>query len=216
MAEYLVASGVKQFSISETQKFGHITYFFNGNCSGKFDENLETYEEIPSDRVPFETKPEMKCREITNRVLEVIKDKDYKLIKLNFPNGDMVGHTGVFDAAVKSLEAMDTCIGDIAQAVKEEGGILIVSADHGNSDDMYEHNKDGSVVTDENGRKKPKTSHSLNPVPVVIYDPEYQGEYDQNLQEDLGISSLAATTLNLMGYKAPEDYDPSIVKMKEA
>ena len=210
MAEYLVATGVKQFSISETQKFGHVTYFWNGNRTGYFNEQLEQYVEVPSDRVPFEQRPAMKCAEITDRVIEVIEQGEYQMIKLNFPNGDMVGHTGVFQAVLASLESMDLQIGRIKKAVEKAGGILILTADHGNSDDMYEHKKD-KLVLKENGKPKAKTSHSLNPVPFLVYDPDYSGEYSRELNEGLGISSVAATCMGLLGYEAPEDYDRSII-----
>lgn len=210
MAEYLVATGVTQFSISETQKFGHMTYFWNGNRTGYFDESLETYVEILSDIVPFEQRPAMKCAEIADKVIEVIAQGEYQLIKLNFPNGDMVGHTGVFQAVLSSLEAMDLQIGRIKTAVEKAGGILILTADHGNSDDMYEH-KNGKTVYKENGKPKAKTSHSLNPVPFLIYDPSYNSEYPQTLVEGLGISSVTATCINLLGYRPPEDYDQSII-----
>lgn len=214
MAEYLVSSGVKQFSISETQKYGHVTYFFNGNRSGKFDNDLETYVEIPSDRVPFEQRPWMKCAEITDKVIEVLKSGSYDFIKMNYPNGDMVGHTGIYQAVLCSMEGMDLQLGRLKQAVKDAGGILLLTADHGNADDMYEHNKDGSVSRKEDGSPKGKTSHSLNPVPFIIYDPNFDGEYETQLREGLGISSIAATCMNLMGYEPPKDYDPSIVSMK--
>jgi len=214
MAEYLVATGVKQYSISETQKFGHMTYFFNGNKSGKFSDKLETYVEVPSDRCPFEERPAMKCAEITDKVIETIEGGEYELIKLNFPNGDMVGHTGIYQAVVCSMEAMDLSIGRIKKAVAKAGGVLILSADHGNSDDMYEHDKKGNVVIKEDGKPRAKTSHSLNPVPCIIYDPEYKGDYSTTLVEGLGISSLAATTINFLGYEAPADYDPSVLQKK--
>lgn len=214
MAEYLVASGVKQFSISETQKFGHVTYFFNGNRSGKFDDKLETYVEIPSDNVPFEQRPWMKCAEITDKVIEVLKGGEYDLIKMNYPNGDMVGHTGIYQAVLCSMEGMDLQLGRLKKAVTEAGGILLLTADHGNADDMYEHAKDGSVSRKEDGSPKGKTSHSLNPVPFIIYDPEYNGEYEIELNSGLGISSIASTCMNLMGFEPPKDYDSSIVTMK--
>lgn len=214
MAEFLCASGVKQFSISETQKFGHVTYFFNGNKSGMFDETLEEYVEIPSDKVPFEERPWMKCAEITDRVLEEIESGKWDLIKLNYPNGDMVGHTGVFEAVVCSMEAMDLQIGRLKDAVEKAGGVMVITADHGNADDMYEHGKDGSVKLKSNGDPKSKTSHSLNLVPCIIYDPEYNGEYDKTLNTGLGISSIPATCMNLLGFDAPEDYDASIINLK--
>lgn len=213
MAEYLCASNVRQFSISETQKYGHVTYFFNGNRTEKFNEKLETYVEIPSDRVPFEQRPWMKCAEITDRVIEAIKSNSYDFIKLNYPNGDMVGHTGIYQAVICSMEGMDLQLGRLKQAVKAAGGILILTADHGNADDMFEHAKDGSVKRKADGSPKAKTAHSLNPVPFILYDPNYDQEYEESLAEGLGISSIAATCLNLLGFIPPEDYDPSIITL---
>ncbi len=212
MSEYLVASGVKQYSISETQKFGHITYFFNGNRTEKFDDNLETYVEIPSDILPFEQRPWMKCADIADNVIKVIEGGEYEFIKMNFPNGDMVGHTGNWEAVLCSMEALDLSIGRIKEAVEKAGGVMVISADHGNSDDMFEHDKKtGNVVRKENGKPKAKTSHSLNPVPCIIYDPESRHEYSDKLNEGLGISSLAATCIELLGYEPPEDYDKSVL-----
>lgn len=213
MAEYLCATDVRQFSISETQKFGHVTYFFNGNRTGKFDDKLEDYVEIPSDIVPFEQRPWMKCAEIADRVIKEVESGKWDFIKLNFPNGDMVGHTGVFEAVVCSMEAMDLQIGRIWDAVSAAGGIMVVTADHGNADDMYEHAKDGSVKTKADGEPKSKTSHSLNPVPCIICDDNYNGEYSKTLKDGLGISSIAATCMTLLGYVPPEDYDPSVVTL---
>ena len=215
MGEYLTASGVHLMAISETQKYGHVTYFFNGNKLGKFDEKLEDYIEIKSDVVPFEQRPWMKCAEIADAVIDAIKSGKYQHIRLNFPNGDMVGHTGVFNAVVCSMEAMDLQLGRIKQAVEEAGGIMCITADHGNSDDMYEHAKDGSVKMNKDGSPKAKTSHSLNPVPAIIYDPEYKGEYDQSgLNQGLGISSWPATIMQLMGFVPPADYDKSLVNLR--
>ena len=213
MAEYLCKSGIRQFSISETQKFGHVTYFFNGNKTGKFDEKLEEYVEIPSDIVPFEERPWMKCAEIADRVIAEVESGKWDLIKLNFPNGDMVGHTGVFEAVVCSMEAMDLQIGRIWDAIRKAGGVMVVTADHGNADDMYEHGKDGSLKLKKDGEPKSKTSHSLNPVPCIICDSAYNGEYSKELKTGLGISSIPATLMNLLGYDAPEDYDPSVITL---
>jgi len=211
MAEYLAASGVRQFSISETQKFGHVTYFWNGNRTGYFDESMEKYFEVKSDIVPFEQRPAMKCAEIADKVIEVINKGDFELIKLNFPNGDMVGHTGNFQATLASIEIMDIQIGRIRDAIEGAGGILILTADHGNSDDMFERNKRGEIVFRDDGKPKPKTSHSLNPVPFLLYDPLYSGEYSIEFREGLGISSIAGTCINLLGYQAPEDYDKGVI-----
>ncbi len=215
LGEYLAASKVRMLAISETQKYGHVTYFFNGNRTGKFDERLEDYVEVPSDRVPFEERPWMKCAEITDKVLEAIGSGKYDFIRLNFPNGDMVGHTGVYEAVVCGLEGMDLQLGRLKLAIEKAGGIMVISADHGNSDDMFEHEKKtGAVTIKADGTPRAKTSHSLNPVPCVIYDPASQGEYGPALKEGLGISSLAATCIELLGYKAPADYDPSVLGLK--
>ena len=215
IGEYLAASGVKSLAISETQKYGHVTYFFNGNRTGKFSEALEDYVEVPSDRVPFEQRPWMKCAEITDKVLEAIDSGAYRFIRLNFPNGDMVGHTGVFQSVVCSMEAMDIQLGRLAEGIRKAGGVMLISADHGNSDDMLEHDKKTKkVLLDKDGNPKAKTSHSLNPVPCVIYDPECKGEYERNLAEGLGISSLTATCLDLLGFVPPTDYDRSVLSMK--
>ncbi|MDR2792560.1 MAG: 2,3-bisphosphoglycerate-independent phosphoglycerate mutase [Treponema sp.] len=216
LGEYLAASGVRTLAISETQKYGHVTYFFNGNRTGKFDEKLEDYVEIKSDVVPFEQRPWMKCADITDRVLEAITSGKYDFIRLNFPNGDMVGHTGVYQAVICSMESMDIQLGRLIKAVEEAGAAMVITADHGNSDDMFEHDKkSGAVVRKADGTPKAKTSHSLNPVPCIVYDPDYRGEYDNTrLNEGLGISSIAATCIDLLGFIPPEGYDASVLKMR--
>jgi len=215
MGEYLVKSGVRQLAISETQKFGHVTYFFNGNRSGKFDESLEDYVEILSDIVPFEERPWMKAAEITDKVVDAINSNEYRFIRLNYANGDMVGHTGIVEAVEIAVETVDLCLTRLVAAVKKANGILIVTADHGNSDDMYEHDKKtGEVALDaETGRPKMRTAHSLNPVPVYIYDPAGTANVRLSGQKDPGISNLAATCLMLLGFEPPEDYTPSIVEV---
>ena len=161
MDELLCRSGVTQLAISETQKFGHVTYFFNGNRSGKFDDRLEEYVEIPSDIVPFEQRPWMKCAEITDYVVKAIRENKFRFIRLNYPNGDMVGHTGVYQSPHVAVEAVDICIGRIVEAVRDAKGILVLSADHGNADDMYEHDEKTGKVR----MRSPKTSSS---VPVKV------------------------------------------------
>ncbi len=208
--EYLCALGLRTLACSETQKYGHVTYFYNGNKSGRIDDKLETYLEVPSDIVPFEQRPWMKGAEITDTMVEGILSGNYDFLRCNFPNGDMVGHTGVFQAAKIGVECVDLCIGRIRRAVEKVGGVLVITADHGNADDMFEHKKDGSLSM-ENGQPKVKTAHSLNPVPCIVYDPDFQGEYQTTLREGLGISSIAATCINLLGYEAPADYDPSVL-----
>jgi len=213
VGEYLVRAGVKQLAISETQKFGHVTYFFNGNRSGKFDDALEDYIEVRSDIVPFEQRPWMKAAEITDKVVEAILDDKYDFIRLNYANGDMVGHTGILQAVEIAVETVDLCLARLVNAVKKANGILVVTADHGNSDDMYECNyKTGEIIYDEKtGKPKPRTAHSLNPVFAYVFEPTGRIKMKLSKHKDLGISSLAATCLTLLGFEPPEDYTPSIV-----
>ncbi len=220
MGELLGKAGIRQLAISETQKFGHVTYFFNGNRSGKFNEQLEEYVEIPSDCLPFEQRPWMKAAEITDYVVGAIRDNKFPFIRLNYPNGDMVGHTGVYQATQIGVETVDLCLGRLIEAVKAAGGILVVSADHGNADDMFEHDAiTGKVKNDPvTGKPKAKTSHSLNPVPCFVFDAAGTAGLTLSAAAaaaSLGISSLAATCLVLLGFVPPPDYDASIVEIRK-
>lgn len=213
--EYLAKAGEKQYAISETQKYGHVTYFWNGNRSGKFSEDLEDYYEVPSDVVPFEQRPWMKCAEITDKLIEALKSGKYSFLRVNFPNGDMVGHTGVIRAAVISMEALDLCLGRILKAVDEVGAIAIVTADHGNADEMYETDKKtGAVKTDKNGKPKAKTAHTLNPVPCIFYDNFYSDKYNVVTDGKYGLANIAATVTTLMGYEPLKVWEKSIVTLK--
>ena len=216
MSEYLTLSGVKQLAISETQKYGHVTYFWNGNRSGKFSEELETYIEIPSDVVPFEQRPWMKCAEITDKLIECIESGEYKYLRVNFPNGDMVGHTGSLLATRCSMEALDLQLARILKVLDKVGGIALITADHGNADEMYEMDKkSGQPKADKNGNYKAKTSHTLNPVPCIIYDNVTNGAYTVKADEGkFGLSNVAATMVNLLGYEAPAMWDESIIEVK--
>lgn len=205
VSEYLCAAGVKTFAVSETQKYGHVTYFWNGNRSGYIDETLETYVEIPSDRIEFDKAPQMKAREITHKVIELLKSGSYRFGRLNFPNGDMVGHTGSTKAAIQAVETVDACVGELLEVIKHLGGIAIVTADHGNADEMFS--------VDKKGGKSVKTAHSLNPVPFVIFDPQFSGEYRMADLQEKGLANIAATVLNLLGYEKPDDYNPSLIEM---
>ena len=214
MSEYLTLSGVKQLAISETQKYGHVTYFWNGNRSGKFSEELETYIEVPSDVVPFEQRPWMKCAEITDKLIECLESGEYKYLRVNFPNGDMVGHTGSLLATRCSMEALDLQLARILKALDKVGGVALITADHGNADEMYEMDKKtGLPKADKNGNFKSKTSHTLNPVPCIIYDNVTNGAYSVKADEgNFGLSNVAATMVNLMGFEAPAMWDESIIK----
>jgi len=206
VSEYLCAEGLTSFAISETQKFGHVTYFWNGNKSGYINEKLEIYIEIPSDRIQFDKAPKMKALEITEKTIEMLKSGKYQFGRLNFPNGDMVGHTGVMEAAIEAVETVDGCVGKLIEVVNSLGGITIVTADHGNADEMF---------TEKNGKREVRTAHTLNPVPFAIVDSGYKGEYKMAELPKRGLSNVAATLCNLLGYEKPEDYDPSLIEFIE-
>ena len=216
MSEFMANTGIPVLAISETQKYGHVTYFWNGNKSGKFDEELETYIEIPSDVVPFEQRPWMKCAEITDKLIECLQSGKYKYLRVNFPNGDMVGHTGSLAATRCSMEALDLQLGRILPVVDALGGVALITADHGNADEMYEMDKKTKQPkADKNGNFKSKTSHTLNPVPCIIYDnTDAKNSYTVKTDGAYGLSNVAATTVNLLGYKAPDVWDESIIEVK--
>lgn len=202
MSEYLCAEKVKTFAVSETQKFGHVTYFWNGNRSERFDENLETWVEIPSDDLEFNRAPAMKAAEIADATIELLRSGEYRFGRINFANGDMVGHSGDLEATVRAVEAVDQQVGRLLEAVSECGGTLMVTADHGNADEMF---------VEKNGRRVMRTAHSLNPVPFVIYDPRADAAYTLADVEEPGLANVAATALNLLGYRAPPDYLRSLI-----
>jgi len=217
VSEYLAESGVKQFALSETQKFGHVTYFWNGNRTEKFDDATEEYCEIPSDRIEFNERPWMKAGEITDEVIRQIKSGEYEFIRLNFPNGDMVGHTGDLEAAVIAAESVDLSLLRIIEVLRDAGGVAFITADHGNLDEMFEIDKKsgGFSVDSDTGELKKKTSHTLNPVPFIIYDPSFDGEYELNGDVSApGLGNAAATILNFLDYEKPDDYLPSLIKFK--
>lgn len=203
VSEYMCANGITAFAVSETQKYGHVTYFWNGNNSGYVNKDLETYVEIPSDRVQFDKTPKMKAYEITDKTIELLRSGRYRFGRINFPNGDMVGHTGVEKAIIASVEAVDECTEKLIKVVDELGGITLVLADHGNADEMY---------TLKDGKKIVCTAHSLNPVPCAIVDAGYKEEYKMANLSQRGLSNIAATLLNLLGFEKPEDYDPSLIE----
>ena len=212
MSEYLSNAGIRQFAISETQKYGHVTYFFNGNNSKKF--TTETWMEIPSDNCPFEDKPRMQADPITDEAIKAIESGEFEFVRINYPNGDMVGHTGVIPAVIESVEAVDEGVGRLMEALKKVNGVLICSADHGNSDDMVQlDKKTNELMRDAEGRLLLKTAHSLNPVPVYIYDPAGTAQANVAALDTPGISSLAATSITMLGFEPPEGYTPSLVNV---
>jgi 2,3-bisphosphoglycerate-independent phosphoglycerate mutase len=216
MGEILAAAHVSQLAISETQKYGHVTYFWNGNRSGMFDNHSETYVEIPSDRVPFEQRPWMKAAEITDRLIAELRTGKHKFARVNYANGDMVGHTGSFDATVVAVETVDLQLARLAKAVEELEGILVVTADHGNADEMFQRDKKGKVLRDAHGQPVAKTSHTLSPVPFFIHDPMRGDRYeiDPARAQGAGIASVTATCLELLGFVPPDDLESSLLRFR--
>ncbi|MEO5876669.1 MAG: 2,3-bisphosphoglycerate-independent phosphoglycerate mutase [Streptosporangiaceae bacterium] len=212
VSEYLAAERITQWAGSETQKFGHMTYFWNGNRSEAFDPETETYIEIPSDQVPFDERPWMKSAETADAIIEAITSGDYRFIRANFAGGDMVGHTGSFEPAIIAMESVDLAIGRIRLEVARRHGCLVVTADHGNAEDMVEREKDGTPMLLEDGSPRWKTAHSTNPIPFIIDD--HSGR-TLSLREDLpeaGLANVAATLVELLGFQAPSEYDPTLLK----
>jgi 2,3-bisphosphoglycerate-independent phosphoglycerate mutase len=210
LGEYMAKTGLKQYAISETQKFGHVTYFWNGNRSGYFNEQLETYKEIPSDILPFDQAPKMKAQEITDELIQQIESQKYDFLRVNYANGDMVGHTGNFKATVEGLEFLDICIGRLKEACEKSNCALLITADHGNADEMYQLDKKGNVIKSPEGKPLPKTSHTLNPVNFSLVYSSQNWKLNPNVPAP-GLGNIAATILDILGYEAPEGYLPSLL-----
>ena len=211
--EWFSKAGIKQFACSETQKFGHVTYFWNGNRSGKLEG--ETYQEVPSDVVPFEQRPWMKAAEIADAMIAALKSGKYKTLRCNFANGDMVGHTGNFRAATMAIEAVDLSLARILPVIDAMGGVALITADHGNADEMYElDKKTKQPAQNKDGSFKAKTAHTLNPVPLILYDNATGGKLGLKQSEKAGLSNIAAITANLLGLEKHAKWDESLLVIK--
>ena len=208
--EWFAKSGIAQFACSETQKFGHVTYFWNGNRSGKFEG--ETWQEVPSDVVPFEQRPWMKAAEVADAMIAALKTGKYRTLRCNFANGDMVGHTGHFRAATMAIEAVDLSLARLLAAVDAAGGIALITADHGNADEMYEiDKKTKQPATNPDGSIKAKTAHTLNPVPLILYDNVSGGKLGLRQTDAAGLSNIAAIIANLLGFEKHPSWDESLL-----
>ena len=213
MGEFLALHGRRQLACSETQKFGHVTYFFNGNRSGMFDESREQYIEIPSDNCDFSERPWMKAAEITDASLLAIDERRPDFVRLNYANGDMVGHTGVLKSAIEAMESLDVALSRFVNGVLARDGVCLVTADHGNCEQMGERDKKTGLplVGSSPEGFVANTSHSRFPVPVALAT-KRPNAY-QMVPSD-GLSSLAAvsaTCLNLLGFEEPEGYLPGFI-----
>jgi 2,3-bisphosphoglycerate-independent phosphoglycerate mutase len=204
LGEYLCASGTTSFAIAETQKFGHVTYFWNGNNTGYIDDKLEKYVEIPSDKITFDLRPWMKAAEVTDAVIDAIRSGKYKFIRLNYANGDMVGHTGVPASIRIAVETVDLCLDRLLKTVRDTRGVAMITADHGNADCMW---------TEKKGVRMPMVAHTKNPVPFIIKDYSGVNRFSLKRIDNPGLSNVAATICNLLGYRAPQEYDPSLIEL---
>lgn len=200
LSELLVENGLRQYAVSETQKYGHVTYFWNGNKSEKFSEELETFKEIPSDKVSFDERPWMKSAEVTDDVIEAMKSGKYDFIRCNYPNGDMVGHTGSLDATIIGVESVDLGLARVLKVADEIGATVLITADHGNADEMLEKNKKGELQV--------RTAHSLNKVPFIIYDNDTTYTIKDG---EFGLANVAPTVAKLLGLTAPACWEESMI-----
>ncbi|MBN8442161.1 MAG: 2,3-bisphosphoglycerate-independent phosphoglycerate mutase [Thauera sp.] len=212
-AEWFSRMGLAQFACSETQKFGHVTYFWNGNRSNRFEG--ETWQEVPSDVVPFEQRPWMKAAEITDAMIAALQLGQYKVLRCNYANGDMVGHTGNFRAATMAIEAVDLALSRLLPVIDAAGGVALITADHGNADEMFElDKKTKQPAQNKDGSYKAKTAHTLNPVPLILYDNVSGGRLGLQQTETAGLSNIAATVANLIGFDKHEKWDESVLVVK--
>jgi len=202
LGEYLCTEGVTTYAIAETQKFGHVTYFWNGNKSGYLDENLEEYVEIRSDKITFDLRPWMKAAEITDALIAAIISGKYKNIRVNYANGDMVGHTGVPVSVRIAVETVDLMLRRLLPVLKKVQGIAVITADHGNADCMW---------TEKNGKRTAMVAHTRNPVPFIVKDFSKSNAFVLQNVKGAGLANVAATVLNLLGFEAPVDFEPSLL-----
>ena len=190
LGAYWSGLGLKQFRCAETEKYAHVTFFFNDYTEKSFPG--EDRQIVPSPRIrTYDLKPEMCAYEVADVVLQRLDSNKYDVMVINFANPDMVGHTGILDAAIKAAEAVDTCVGKILDKVKQSGGAAIVTADHGNFEKMIDGNPDN-----------PHTAHTVGDVPLVIFDEKYKG---RKLRPEGTLADIGPTLLDMMGLKQPEE-----------
>ncbi len=205
--------GIRQFRLTETQKYPHVTFFFNGGYREPLDPEMEDYILIPSDRgVSFADAPEMKAADIADKAVELVRSGHYGFGLINFANADMVGHCGKIEPAIRAVEAVDRAVGRIIEALEATGGYALITADHGNAEQMLIERPDGSAEA--------STKHSINPVPCILYDPGFDDSYrlrqasgdEQDLRTTPGLAHIAATLFEMMGREPPQDLFPSLIE----
>ena len=194
LGEYISDKGMTQLRIAETEKYAHVTFFFNGGVEKQYPGEERILVKSPS-VATYDLQPEMSAYEVTDKLVPAIKSGKYDMIILNFANCDMVGHTGVFDAAVKAVEVVDECVGKVVDAIREMGGVALITADHGNADKMV----------DDDG--EPFTAHTTNPVPFCVIG------YDCELKDGGRLADIAPTMLQILGLPQPKEMDgTSLIK----
>ena len=188
--EWLAAHDMKQARIAETEKYAHVTFFFNGGVEQPNEGEDRILVNSPKDVATYDLKPEMSAPQVCEKLLDAIRSEKYDVIVINFANPDMVGHTGVISAAIKAIETVDECVGKAVQAVKDVDGVLFICADHGNAEQMIDYTTG-----------QPHTAHTTNPVPFILvnYDPAY------TLKEGGCLADIVPTLINVMGMEQPAE-----------
>jgi 2,3-bisphosphoglycerate-independent phosphoglycerate mutase len=198
LSEFMIASGVKMYAVSETHKYGHVTFFWNGNRSGYLNESMEKYEEVPSDPATPEqisAAPAMKCVEITDKLVAALGENAHKFYRINYANPDMCGHTGLIEETTQSIVTMDAQVKRVVDATLEKNGAVMIMADHGNCEVMID--KKGGIVT----------SHTTNPVPFLVIDPSNSFKVDVKGIKRPALTNVAATVCSMLGFEAPAMYE---------
>ncbi len=215
LSEVLVGYKLRQFACSETQKFGHVTYFWNGNRSGYINESLEEYLEITSDKgITFDLRPWMKAEEICEAACQRLRQGRFDFLRVNFANGDMVGHTGSLEAAIVAVGVVDLMVGRLWEVCRQTDTILVVTADHGNADEMFDAKAKDHPDWEACPRAKrpaPKTAHTINPVPFMVFDPRGNEHWQMTRVEKGTLAHVANTVLTLLGKPAQSGWEPSLI-----
>ena len=193
LGEEVSRHGLRQLRIAETEKYAHVTYFFNGGREAPYPLEDRVLINSPKEVATYDLKPPMSAPEVTAELRRRLRDNPYSLIVLNFANADMVGHSGKFEAAVKACEAVDKCLGELVQPFLDADGTVLITADHGNADIMYDEETKG-----------PYTAHTLNPVPLILLNDRYLG---RTLRRDGALKDIAPTVLSLMGLPVPAEME---------
>jgi 2,3-bisphosphoglycerate-independent phosphoglycerate mutase len=214
LAELEANNGIKRFVISESIKFGHATFYFNGNKKGKFSEELEEYVDIPNKTGDPWRFPWMKSDEITDILVEKIKSGEFRSCIINYPNGDIVGHEAMIEPSIVAMGAVDIALKRVLKAVDEAEGVALIMSDHGNIEETFYLKEDGTPELGEDGKPVRQTRHTTNPVPFIIYDNTENRDKYELKEGKWGLSNVAATIAMLHGLEPHEDWGESIIRLR--